>query len=99
MARWGARTVMIERSGIGMLPPVLRPGADRRRCADSLLGAVRNARRDDLADKPDSARMPEGMARTSPDQLRQPRNAWSFEVERDHGWGCSEGRLASIPQI
>jgi NAD(P)-dependent dehydrogenase (short-subunit alcohol dehydrogenase family) len=44
-------------------------------------GAVRNARRPDPADKPDSTLTPEGVARAYLDLLRQPRDAWSFEVD------------------
>lgn len=44
-------------------------------------GAVRSARRPDPADKPDSTLTPEGVARAYLDVLRQPRDAWSFEVE------------------
>ncbi|AWB19644.1 KR domain-containing protein [Methylobacterium currus] len=44
-------------------------------------GAVRSARRPDPADKPDSTLTPEGVARAYLDLLRQPRDAWSSEVE------------------
>ncbi len=44
-------------------------------------GAVRSARRPDPADKPDSTLTPEGVAQAYLDLLRQPRDAWSFEVE------------------
>lgn len=44
-------------------------------------GAVRSARRPDPADKPDSTLTPEGVARAYLELLRQPRDAWSFEVE------------------
>lgn len=44
-------------------------------------GAVRSARRPDPAEKPDSTLTPEGVARAYLDVLRQPRDAWSFEVE------------------
>jgi NAD(P)-dependent dehydrogenase (short-subunit alcohol dehydrogenase family) len=44
-------------------------------------GAVRSARRPDPADWPDSTLTPEGVARAYLDVLRQPRDAWSFEVE------------------
>jgi NAD(P)-dependent dehydrogenase (short-subunit alcohol dehydrogenase family) len=44
-------------------------------------GAVRSARRPDPADRPDSTLTPEGVARAYLDVLRQPRDAWSFEVE------------------
>jgi len=44
-------------------------------------GGVRSARRLDPADRPDSTLSPEGIAQTYLDILRQPRNAWSLEVE------------------
>jgi len=44
-------------------------------------GAVRSARRPDPADKPDSTLDPDAIAQTYVDVLRQPRSAWSFEVE------------------
>jgi NAD(P)-dependent dehydrogenase (short-subunit alcohol dehydrogenase family) len=44
-------------------------------------GGVRGARRPDPADRPDSTLSPEGIAQTYLDILRQPRNAWSLEVE------------------
>jgi NAD(P)-dependent dehydrogenase (short-subunit alcohol dehydrogenase family) len=44
-------------------------------------GGVRSARRPDPADKPDSTLSPDGIAQTYLDILRQPRNAWSLEVE------------------
>lgn len=44
-------------------------------------GLVRSARRPDPADKPDSTLTPEGVARAYLDLLRQPRDAWSFEVD------------------
>jgi NAD(P)-dependent dehydrogenase (short-subunit alcohol dehydrogenase family) len=44
-------------------------------------GGVRSARRLDPADKPDSTLDPDGIAQTYIDVLRQPRSAWSFEVE------------------
>lgn len=44
-------------------------------------GAVRSARRPDPADKPDSTLDPDAIAQTYIDVLRQPRSAWSFEVE------------------
>jgi hypothetical protein len=44
-------------------------------------GRVRNARRPDPADRPDSTLDPDGIAQTYLDVLRQPRSAWSFEVE------------------
>jgi NAD(P)-dependent dehydrogenase (short-subunit alcohol dehydrogenase family) len=44
-------------------------------------GAVRSARRPDPADRPDSTLNPEGIAQTYLDILRQPRSAWSLEVE------------------
>ncbi len=40
----------------------------------------------DPADRPDSTLTPEGVARASLDLLRQPRDAWSFEVEL-RPWG------------
>jgi NAD(P)-dependent dehydrogenase (short-subunit alcohol dehydrogenase family) len=44
-------------------------------------GGVRSARRSDPADKPDSTLDPDGIAQTYIDVLRQPRSAWSLEVE------------------
>ena len=44
-------------------------------------GGVRSARRPDPADRPDSTLSPDGIAQTYLDILRQPRNAWSLEVE------------------
>jgi NAD(P)-dependent dehydrogenase (short-subunit alcohol dehydrogenase family) len=44
-------------------------------------GGVRSARRAEPADRPDSTLDPDGIAQTYLDILRQPRNAWSLEVE------------------
>ena len=44
-------------------------------------GAVRAAHRPDPAEKPDSTLDPDAIAQTYLDVLRQPRNAWSHEVE------------------
>lgn len=44
-------------------------------------GGVRSAARPDPAEKPDSTLSAEGIAQTYLDVLRQPRDAWSFEVE------------------
>jgi NAD(P)-dependent dehydrogenase (short-subunit alcohol dehydrogenase family) len=44
-------------------------------------GGVRSARRPDPEDRPDSTLSPDGIAQTYLDVLRQPRNAWSLEVE------------------
>jgi NAD(P)-dependent dehydrogenase (short-subunit alcohol dehydrogenase family) len=44
-------------------------------------GAVRSDRRPEAADRPDSTLSPDGIAQTYLDVLRQPRDAWSFEVE------------------
>ena len=44
-------------------------------------GAVRSATRPDPADRPDSTLDPEAIAQTYLDILRQPRSAWSLEVE------------------
>ncbi len=44
-------------------------------------GAVRAAHRPDPADKPDSTLDPEAIAQAYVDVLRQPRSAWSQEVE------------------
>jgi NAD(P)-dependent dehydrogenase (short-subunit alcohol dehydrogenase family) len=44
-------------------------------------GGVRSARRLDPADRPDSTLDPEGIAQTYVEILRQPRSAWSLEVE------------------
>jgi NADP-dependent 3-hydroxy acid dehydrogenase YdfG len=44
-------------------------------------GGVRSARRSDPADRPDSTLDPEAIAQTYVEVLRQPRSAWSLEVE------------------
>jgi len=44
-------------------------------------GGVRSARRPDPNDRPDSTLDPDGIAQTYLEVLRQPRNAWSLEVE------------------
>jgi NAD(P)-dependent dehydrogenase (short-subunit alcohol dehydrogenase family) len=44
-------------------------------------GGVRSARRPNPEDRPDSTLSPDGIAQTYLDVLRQPRNAWSLEVE------------------
>ncbi|MBE7209583.1 MAG: SDR family NAD(P)-dependent oxidoreductase [Gluconacetobacter diazotrophicus] len=44
-------------------------------------GAVRGDARPDPADRPDSTLSPDGIARCYLDLLRQPRDAWSLEVE------------------
>jgi NAD(P)-dependent dehydrogenase (short-subunit alcohol dehydrogenase family) len=44
-------------------------------------GAIRSATRQDPADKPDSTLDPDAIARTYLDILRQPRSAWSWEIE------------------
>jgi NAD(P)-dependent dehydrogenase (short-subunit alcohol dehydrogenase family) len=44
-------------------------------------GGVRGARRPDPTDRPDSTLDPDGIAQTYIDVLRQPRSAWSLEVE------------------
>ena len=44
-------------------------------------GGVRSARRPDPADRPDSTLAPDGIAQTCIEVLRQPRSAWSLEVE------------------
>jgi NAD(P)-dependent dehydrogenase (short-subunit alcohol dehydrogenase family) len=44
-------------------------------------GAVRAAHRPDTADKPDSTLDPDAIAQSYVDVLRQPRSAWSHEVE------------------
>jgi NAD(P)-dependent dehydrogenase (short-subunit alcohol dehydrogenase family) len=44
-------------------------------------GGVRSARRPDPTERPDSTLSPDGIAQTYLDVLRQPRNAWSLEVE------------------
>jgi NAD(P)-dependent dehydrogenase (short-subunit alcohol dehydrogenase family) len=44
-------------------------------------GEVRSARRPERADRPDSTLNPDSIAQTYLDVLRQPRDAWSFEVE------------------
>jgi NAD(P)-dependent dehydrogenase (short-subunit alcohol dehydrogenase family) len=44
-------------------------------------GGVRSTARPNPADKPDSTLSPEGIAQTYLDTLRQPRDAWSMEVE------------------
>jgi NAD(P)-dependent dehydrogenase (short-subunit alcohol dehydrogenase family) len=44
-------------------------------------GGVRSARRPDPADRPDSTLDPDAIAQTYIETLRQPRSAWSLEVE------------------
>jgi NAD(P)-dependent dehydrogenase (short-subunit alcohol dehydrogenase family) len=44
-------------------------------------GGVRSARRPDPADRPDSTLDPDAIAQTYLEVLRQPRSAWSLEVE------------------
>jgi NAD(P)-dependent dehydrogenase (short-subunit alcohol dehydrogenase family) len=44
-------------------------------------GGVRSARRPDPADRPDSTLDPDGIAQSYLEVLRQPRSAWSLEVE------------------
>src|SRR5436305_759668 len=44
-------------------------------------GGVRSARRPDPAERPDSTLDPDAIAQTYLDVLRQPRSAWSLEVE------------------
>ena len=44
-------------------------------------GGVRSARRPDPADRPDSMLDPDAIAQTYIEVLRQPRSAWSLEVE------------------
>jgi NAD(P)-dependent dehydrogenase (short-subunit alcohol dehydrogenase family) len=44
-------------------------------------GGVRSARRPDPNDRPDSTLDPDAIAQTYLEVLRQPRSAWSFEVE------------------
>jgi len=44
-------------------------------------GGVRSASRPDPADKPDSTLDPDAIAQTYLDVLRQPRSAWSWEIE------------------
>jgi NAD(P)-dependent dehydrogenase (short-subunit alcohol dehydrogenase family) len=44
-------------------------------------GGVRSARRPDPADRPDSTLDPDAIAQTYLEALRQPRSAWSLEVE------------------
>jgi NAD(P)-dependent dehydrogenase (short-subunit alcohol dehydrogenase family) len=44
-------------------------------------GGVRSARRPDPAERPDSALDPDAIAQTYVEILRQPRSAWSLEVE------------------
>jgi len=44
-------------------------------------GGVRSARRPDPNERPDSTLDPDGIAQTYVEVLRQPRNAWSLEVE------------------
>jgi NAD(P)-dependent dehydrogenase (short-subunit alcohol dehydrogenase family) len=44
-------------------------------------GGVRSDKRPDPADKPDGTLSPDGIAQTYLDILRQPRDAWSLEVE------------------
>ncbi len=44
-------------------------------------GGVRSARRPDPADRPDSTLDPDAIAQTYIEVLRQPRSAWSMEIE------------------
>jgi NAD(P)-dependent dehydrogenase (short-subunit alcohol dehydrogenase family) len=44
-------------------------------------GGVRSTRRPDPADRPDSTLDPDGIAQTYLEVLRQPRSAWSLEIE------------------
>jgi NAD(P)-dependent dehydrogenase (short-subunit alcohol dehydrogenase family) len=44
-------------------------------------GGVRSARRPDSAERPDSTLSPDAIAQTYIEILRQPKNAWSLEVE------------------
>ena len=44
-------------------------------------GGVRSEKRPEPADRPDSLLSPDGVAQTYLDLLRQPRSAWSLEVE------------------
>jgi NAD(P)-dependent dehydrogenase (short-subunit alcohol dehydrogenase family) len=44
-------------------------------------GVVRSARRPDPAERPDSTLDPDAIAQTYLEVLRQPRSAWSLEVE------------------
>jgi NAD(P)-dependent dehydrogenase (short-subunit alcohol dehydrogenase family) len=44
-------------------------------------GGVRSARRPDPNDRPDSTLDPDGIAQTYLETLRQPRSAWSLEIE------------------
>jgi NAD(P)-dependent dehydrogenase (short-subunit alcohol dehydrogenase family) len=44
-------------------------------------GGVRSERRPEPADRPDSLLSPDGVAQAYLDLLRQPRNAWSQEIE------------------
>ncbi|MFP3945209.1 MAG: oxidoreductase, partial [Alphaproteobacteria bacterium] len=44
-------------------------------------GAIRSARFQDPADRPDSTLDPDAIAQTYLDILRQPRSAWTWEVE------------------
>ena len=44
-------------------------------------GGIRSARRAEAADKPDSLLDPDAVAQTYLDMLRQPRSAWTHEIE------------------
>ncbi|MGH6673281.1 MAG: SDR family NAD(P)-dependent oxidoreductase [Xanthobacteraceae bacterium] len=44
-------------------------------------GGIRSARRSDPPDRPDSTLDPDAIAQTYLDLLRQPRSAWSWEIE------------------
>jgi NAD(P)-dependent dehydrogenase (short-subunit alcohol dehydrogenase family) len=62
-------------------------------------GGVRSARRPDPPDRPDSTIDPDAIAQTYIDILRQPRSAWSLEVEL-RPWVETEGVLvATASQI
>jgi NAD(P)-dependent dehydrogenase (short-subunit alcohol dehydrogenase family) len=55
-------------------------------------GGVRSVRRPDPAERPDSTLAPDAIAQTYVDILRQPRSAWSIEVEL-RPWVETEGLL------
>jgi NAD(P)-dependent dehydrogenase (short-subunit alcohol dehydrogenase family) len=62
-------------------------------------GGVRSARRPDPPERPDSTLDPDAIAQTYVDILRQPRSAWSLEVEL-RPWVEAEGTLvATASQI
>jgi hypothetical protein len=57
-------------------------------------GGVRSALRPDPLERPDSTLAPDAIAQTYVDILRQPRSAWSLEIEL-RPWVEGEGTLVA----